>query len=108
MRQPSDRALYFKLVGYYSFMKDVSPQPKSPPDNVFNLDQRKTALELKVGTDNHWNAHIYKRHVFSAELVPLGEPCCALGRLECALNRPNSSPVCPNLFKLHPPGTTPQ
>eukprot|EP00983_Pelagomonas_calceolata_P123340 1160996-Pelagomonas_calceolata.AAC.5 len=32
----------------------------------------------------------------SAELVPFGETCCALGLRVCALSQPNSPPVCPN------------
>eukprot|EP00983_Pelagomonas_calceolata_P093204 1157751-Pelagomonas_calceolata.AAC.7 len=41
-------------------------------------------------------------HFFSAELVPLGEPCCVLDLHVCALSLPDSPPVC-----LNPPAAPP-
>ena len=40
------------ILGHLRYLlTDVPPQPNSPPDNVFHLDQRaKAALELEAGT----------------------------------------------------------
>ena len=41
------------ILGHLRYLlTDVPPQPNSPPDNVFHLDQRRTALELEAGTES--------------------------------------------------------
>ena len=42
------------ILGHLRYLlTDVPPQPNSPPDNVFHLDQRaKAALELEAGTES--------------------------------------------------------
>lgn len=41
------------ILGHLRYLlTDVPPQPNSPPDNVFHLDQHGSALELKAGTES--------------------------------------------------------
>ena len=41
------------ILGHLRYLlTDVPPQPNSPPDNVFHLDQRRSALELEEGTES--------------------------------------------------------
>ena len=42
------------ILGHLRYLlTDVPPQPNSPPDNVFHLDQRaKAALEPEAGTES--------------------------------------------------------
>ena len=41
------------ILGHLRYLlTDVPPQPNSPPDNVFHLDQRRSALELEAGTES--------------------------------------------------------
>ncbi len=41
------------ILGHLRYLlTDVPPQPNSPPDNVFHLDQHRSALELKAGTES--------------------------------------------------------
>ena len=42
------------ILGHLRYLlTDVPPQPNSPPDNVFHLDQRaEAALELEAGTES--------------------------------------------------------
>ena len=39
------------ILGHLRYLlTDVPPQPNSPPDNVFHLDQQQAALKLEAGT----------------------------------------------------------
>ena len=45
--------LFELILGHLRYyLTDVPPQPNSPPDNVFHLDQRRSALELEAGTES--------------------------------------------------------